>query len=909
MVVAMTQGGISSLFYIHGKLCSYHPVEVLLVCITGAVCLLTLNIYDATHHFASQQNEADEKVSLPVSLHMGPTSYFFALVCIYLQCKKLIQQGSSYVFGFVTVFAIFSCLVFSSVVANLYGRDVWVIREALPYFFLLSDFNSATSLVKHTLQSVSYNAVHARIAESIAGQGPTITLNTLVGALVIGVGTLSGVEELETICQFGCLSLITHYVIFMTFLPACLSLFLELSTGRGHGDPRWQLESTGIPVEDLEPNPVVQGVKLIMSTGLLLIHVHRWFFLRSENKEGSRDMSSSVEESWLRRFLAGNTEQIIATIFAVGLTIKYFLLYKDDRTNDPVEKKPTKNVTEHKESKMFPSQDKWDQVDSGGQGYDTAPQTHCIDNNQLIGWSIASEMSAKNRLRHNSFSKAMSEVPCNDSNIELRSMVLSRRRTLSEGNGPSECQSRDDYLLVPALERSKSNPPRLEIKERSLEECKSVLKQSDGVFSLSNKEIQLLVESKTIPVHQLEKVLKDPVRAVKIRRDVMSKKLPDLAGLSDLPRDNFDYSSVVGACCENVVGYMPLPVGLAGPLLLNGENYYVPMATTEGCLVASTNRGCRALLLSGGVRSSVFGDGMTRGPVVRFPSALLASDVKLWLEKENNFMEMKQVFDSTSRFARLQSVKSVVAGRLLFVRFVATTGDAMGMNMVSKGTEKALHCLHGHFPTMEVISLSGNFCSDKKATGLNWIEGRGKSVVCEAIVPGQIVHKVLKTSVTALNELNVSKNLVGSAMAGAIGGFNAHAANIVVAVFIATGQDPAQCVSSSNCITLIEPCGPTKEDLYISCTMPSLEVGTVGGGTILSPQSACLKMLGVHGTHDSEPGRNATKLAQIVCGTVLAGELSLLSALAAGHLVKSHLTLNRSTANILTEDTSNCAVL
>ncbi|XP_068750838.1 3-hydroxy-3-methylglutaryl-coenzyme A reductase-like [Montipora capricornis] len=295
MVVAMTQGGISSLFYIHGKLCSYHPVEVLLVCITGAVCLLTLNIYDATHHFASQQNEADEKLT------HGSYELFLCIGLHYLQCKKLIQQGSSYVFGFVTVFAIFSCLVFSSVVANLYGRDVWVIREALPYFFLLSDFNSATSLVKHTLQSVSYNAVHARIAESIAGQGPTITLNTLVGALVIGVGTLSGVEELETICQFGCLSLITHYVIFMTFLPACLSLFLELSTGRGHGDPRWQLESTGIPVEDLEPNPVVQGVKLIMSTGLLLIHVHRWFFLRSENKEGSRDMSSSVEESWLRR--------------------------------------------------------------------------------------------------------------------------------------------------------------------------------------------------------------------------------------------------------------------------------------------------------------------------------------------------------------------------------------------------------------------------------------------------------------------------------------------------------------------------------------------------------------------------------------------------------------------------------
>lgn len=178
------------------------------------------------------------------------------------------------------------------------------------------------------------------------------------------------------------------------------------------------------------------------------------------------------------------------------------------------------------------------------------------------------------------------------------------------------------------------------------------------------------------------------------------------------------------------------------------------------------------------------------------------------------------------------------------------------------------------------------------------IEGRGKSVVCEAIVPASIVSSVLKTSVQALVDANISKNLIGSAMSGSIGGFNAHAANIVTAIFIATGQDPAQNVGSSNCITLMEPWGENGEDLYITCTMPSIEIGTVGGGTVLPPQGACLEMLGVKGANIECPGANASQLARIVCGTVLAGELSLMAALAAGHLVKSHLRHNRSTTTM-----------
>lgn len=397
---------------------------------------------------------------------------------------------------------------------------------------------------------------------------------------------------------------------------------------------------------------------------------------------------------------------------------------------------------------------------------------------------------------------------------------------------------------------------------------------------------------KHIAAHQLEKALGDMERGVGIRRLIVSAAGKFTEGMADLPYKNYDYNKVLGSCCENVIGYLPVPVGIAGPLLIDGQLYHVPMATTEGCLVASTNRGSRALIKCG-VTSRIVADGMTRGPVVRFPNIVRASEAMSWMQQPENFQEMKNNFDQTSRFARLTKIHVRIAGRHLFVRFVAKTGDAMGMNMLSKGTEKSLQAVQTRFPDMEILSLSGNFCTDKKPAAVNWIEGRGKSVVCEAIVPADIVTNVLKTSVHALVDVNISKNLIGSAVAGSVGGFNAHAANIVTAIFIATGQDPAQNVGSSNCMTLMEPWGAEGKDLYVSCTMPSIEIGTVGGGTGLPAQSACLEMLGVKGPHVAEPGENARKLARIVCATVLAGELSLMAALTAGHLVKSHLTHNR----------------
>ncbi|MCO5602934.1 hypothetical protein L7F22_057075 [Adiantum nelumboides] len=381
-----------------------------------------------------------------------------------------------------------------------------------------------------------------------------------------------------------------------------------------------------------------------------------------------------------------------------------------------------------------------------------------------------------------------------------------------------------------------------------------------------DEEIACAINCGIIASHSLESSLRDAHRAAFVRK--RSVELISGRSLEDLAFEGFDYFAVVGKCCEMVIGHVQIPIGVAGPLLLDGCEYMVPMAATEGCLVASTNREPTVLHI-------------------------------------NNFDTLSVIFNRTSRFARLQYIQCALAGRNLYMRFSCSSGDAMGMSMVSKGVENVLEYLQDLFPDMEGISLSGNFCADKKATAVNWINGRGKSVVCESIITGDVVSKVLETSVSSLVELNAIKNLSGSAIAGALGGFNAHAANIVSAVFIATGQDPAQNVESSHCITMMEPTNGGL-DLHVSVTMPSLEAGTIGGGTQLPSQAACLKLLGVEGANADLPGANAQKLARIVAGTVLAGELSLMSALAAGHLVRSHTCYNRSSRS-LAQEAQTCA--
>lgn len=425
-----------------------------------------------------------------------------------------------------------------------------------------------------------------------------------------------------------------------------------------------------------------------------------------------------------------------------------------------------------------------------------------------------------------------------------------------------------------------------------------------ALASLKDEAIVALLREGQIPAHRLEKDLGDATRATHIRRlhivDQLAKGgVSAEAAMRGIPMSSFNedifYHSIEGANCENVIGYMPLPVGIVGPVPIDGKEYQVPMATTEGALVASTNRGCRAIAKAGGATTHVLGDGMTRAPLIAFTSYEEAAAFKAWAEDPANFDGLASAFNSTTRFGRLKEVQPVIAGRNVHLRLKCFTGDAMGMNMITKGTHQTLlHCQE-HFPTMKVLALSGNFCTDKKPSAVNWVQGRGKSVMAHVHLPEEVLASTLKTTADKMVELNLAKNLVGSALAGSVGGFNAHASNVVTAVFLATGQDAAQNVESSTCMTLIEK-DEAGTGIYASVTMPSIEVGTVGGGTSLPAQGAALDLLGIRGASREAPGTNSRQLARIVATTVLAGELSLMGALTSGDLLSAHIKLNRKPA-------------
>eukprot|EP01120_Amphizonella_sp_Union-15-10_P004190 TRINITY_DN14821_c0_g1_i1.p1 TRINITY_DN14821_c0_g1~~TRINITY_DN14821_c0_g1_i1.p1 ORF type:complete len:665 (+),score=143.26 TRINITY_DN14821_c0_g1_i1:107-1996(+) len=489
----------------------------------------------------------------------------------------------------------------------------------------------------------------------------------------------------------------------------------------------------------------------------------------------------------------------------------------------------------------------------------------------------------------------LGEVSPDDSDEDLKSIKKQqKKREESENSSLEKSYQSEDFGLP--ISESRLQDDRFDAHLDSIQgsDRTNVTESLGATEEPDAKDLEILdlLESGKIAAHSLEDYLKDSSRAVAIRRQLLVRKLNRKVNINPIPFKDYNYDLVKGKCCENVIGYLPIPVGIVGPLIVNGQEYQVPMATTEGALIASTGRGCKAVNLSGGVSAVVVDNGMTRGPCVRMPNCSRAATLKSWIEDPNNYKLVESAFNSTSRFARLKSIKTTLAGRNVYMRFKAITGDAMGMNMISKGVEKSLDVLTNFFHDLELLCISGNYCTDKKPSAINWIDGRGRSVVADSIVKGSVVRDVLKTTVSSIVEVNTAKNLVGSAMAGSIGGMNAHAANILTAIYLATGQDPAQNVESSNCITLLEPRN-NGEDLYISVSMPSIEVGTVGGGTSLPCQNACLELLNCSGSSSLEPGSNADNLAKLIASTVLAGELSLLAAIAAGHLVSAHLRMNR----------------
>ncbi|MEJ2779249.1 hydroxymethylglutaryl-CoA reductase (NADPH) [Stygiolobus sp. RP850M] len=391
-----------------------------------------------------------------------------------------------------------------------------------------------------------------------------------------------------------------------------------------------------------------------------------------------------------------------------------------------------------------------------------------------------------------------------------------------------------------------------------------------------------------IQLHEIDNFLE--ANAAMVARRLAIERLTN-SNLPSIGSTILDYAEIKNRNAENVIGAVQVPMGVIGPLRVNGDyargEFYVPLATTEGALIASVNRGAKAVTLSGGTRVKIIFDGMTRAPVFKLDSIIDVVDFIDWVKK--HYEDLKHIAESTTSHGKLISVEPYVLGNNVWLRFIYDTGDAMGMNMATIATEKVCEYIEENFGRARCLAVSGNMCSDKKQSIVNSLHGRGKTVVAEALIPNDIITKVLKSDKNLIHEVNLRKNWAGGARAGTFFQYNAHFANIIAAIFLATGQDMAQVVESSSGYTWTEV---RENGIYISVTLTSLEVGTVGGGTRLPTQREALSIMGVYGS-GNPPGSNAKKFAEIIASTVLAGELNLLSALANKELGKAHLKLGR----------------
>ena len=336
---------------------------------------------------------------------------------------------------------------------------------------------------------------------------------------------------------------------------------------------------------------------------------------------------------------------------------------------------------------------------------------------------------------------------------------------------------------------------------------------------------------------------------------------------------------------ENFFGVAQVPIGLAGPVLVNGEHaqgeFFVPLATTEGTLVASYSRGMKLCREAGGITTTVLDDRMQRAPVFSFNNAREAKAFAVWLRE--NFDNIAAAAEATTSSGKLLEIQQFPVSKLLYTRFNYSTGDAAGQNMTGKATFAACAWIKQNYPHELHFLLEGQFATDKKTSIVNMLHTRGKRVVAEITLPAALVEEQMHVSTDKLYAARMRGQL-GSIMSVTNNNGN-HSANGITAMFIATGQDVANVAESSALYGFSEllPNG----DFYASVTLPSLIIATYGGGTGLATQRECLEMLGCYGSG------KVLKLAEIVAATVLAGEVSLGSAVVAEEWVQAHDDLGR----------------
>lgn len=794
---------------------------------------------------------------------LGYLSMHLTFVSLFLSMRRM---GSNFWLATTVLFSSAFAFLFGLIVTTKLGVPINMVllSEGLPFLVTTIGFEKPIILTKAVLSASlssrrqvasagittahdesSPKTIQYAVQNAVKEKGFEIIKDYCIEIGILTAGAASGVQGgLRQFCFLAAWILVFDCALLFTFYTAILSIKLEINRIKRHVALRRALEDDGVSRRvaenvasanewprynadnDASSNSSVSGeqpvfgkkvgdssvpkFKVLMVTGFVLINILNLCTIpfRSGNKNAAPTKVSGlsnvlapppmdpfkVAENGLNIMYSMAKERGVSTIVTVLPPIKYKLLSLNSHFNFG---------------------------ETGDSTFDVEYTDHILD---VVGGRVIEGVLKS--LEDPVLSKWI--IVALTMSLVLNGYLYNAARwSIKEPSATSESAAQPvaeqvDNIVAhtPDIDAERVEIPPEKVDEdrvRTRDECEQMLRNRKAPHLNDKELIDLSVRGK-IPGYALEKTLESPLatklasltRAVKIRRALISrttatKETSTLLEGSKLPYQDYNYENVHGACCENVIGYMPLPLGVAGPLIIDGQNYFLPMATTEGVLVASTSRGCKAINAGGGATTVLTGDGMTRGPCVGFQTLARAGAAKIWLDSDEGQRVMKKAFNSTSRFARLQSMKTALAGTYLYIRFKTTTGDAMGMNMISKGVECALNVMmtESGFEDMSIISVSGNFCTDKKPAAINWIDGRGKSVVAEAIIPGEVVRSVLKSDVNALVELNISKNLVGSAMAGSIGGFNAHAANIVTAIFLATGQDPAQNVESSNCITVM----------------------------------------------------------------------------------------------------------
>lgn len=792
---------------------------------------------------------------------LGYMSMHLTFVSLFLSMRRL---GSNFWLAATTLISSAFAFMFGLIVTTKLGVPISMVllSEGLPFLVITIGFEKNITLTRAVLtHSIEHKASKGKNIENsdfiqnamqvaIREKGFEIVKDYMIEIVVLVVGAASGVQGgLQQFCFLAAWILFFDCVLLFTFYTAILCIKLEINRIKRHVELRRALEDDGVSqriAENVAQNNDSTGnslfgkkvkstsvpkFKVLMVTGFVLINAINLCTIPFRSTDSLSSVSSwtgglgglvatppvdpfKVASNGLDSILAqavAHNKEVVVTILT---PIKYELEFPSVHYGKAADK----------------SSESDDDLGYGMGGRMVGGVLKSLEDPVLSKWIvIALALSiAFNGYLFNAARWSIKDPNIPDRPINVRELARAQKfndadsspvpslmgkpaRTSSVETMPPTPAQTDDESDATVLQRNVSSLSIVSDGPRRPQAELEKLLVEKRIAEMTDEEIIGLALKGKVPGHSLERALKDTTRAVKVRRAIIArtKATSDITGSlegSKLPYENYNWDLVLGACCENVIGYLPVPVGVAGPLVIDGQSYFVPMATTEGVLVASCSRGCKAINAGGGAVTVLTGDGMTRGPCVTFETLERTGACKNWLDSEAGQNAMKDAFNSTSRFARLDQMTSTIAGTNLYIRFKSRTGDAMGMNMISKGVEKALKVMstdHG-FEDMSIVSLSANYCIDKKASAINWIEGRGKSVVAEAIIPADIVKSVLKTDVDSLVQLNIDKNLIGSAMAGAVGGFNAHAANMVAAVFIATGQDPAQVIESSNCITIMK---------------------------------------------------------------------------------------------------------